>query len=390
MACGCDAPLEDDPGGKAQRLFGTSASEDGKVSEFGAWRTPPEGLAAPTLGPFGRERVALGRRLFFDKRLSANGRQSCGSCHLPQLAFTDSFHRSVGSTGELHPRNAQGLANVVYAGVLTWSDPRIRSLEDQALTPLFATHPIVELGNSEPGDGLLNRLRSAEDYAAAFDGAFPGEGLSVVTLASALSAFQSVILSGESAYDRWMRGDPDGMSVEAQRGATVFASEEAGCLSCHGGPLFDRPQRVTRVEDRYANIGLYDVDGEGSYPASSPGLSEVTGQLHHRGHFRIPSLRNVALTAPYMFDGSVETLDDAVRIHLDGGRSVASGPNAGDGRRNVWRSPLLKPRTLSEERTKDLLAFLRALSDETLASDPCLRPPAESRGACFLDTPVAP
>ncbi|HSO39042.1 MAG TPA: di-heme enzyme [Labilithrix sp.] len=383
----CRSPVDDGgaaaPTGDASTAP-DSASSDGEADGGFAWDLPP-GFPRPPVpadNPMTAEKVELGRRLFYDKTLSIDGTYACATCHVQSKAFTDGRARGLGVTGEMHARGAPGLANVGYMATLTWPNPILVLLEKQALLPLFGTSP-VELGLAGKEEELFARLRGDARYPALFARAFPSSGgaISLATITQALASFERTILSGRSPYDRLVI-DHDGstMSDSAKRGSELFFSEKADCYHCHGG--FNFTDSVVRadssfVETAFHNTGLYDVDGKGGYPAGSYGLFEFTGKAEDMGKFRAPSLRNVALTAPYMHDGSVATLEDVIEVYVRGGRAIADGPNAGDGATNPFKDGLVRPLPLTASDKQDLAAFLRSLTDESLLVDPRFGPPAD-------------
>jgi len=340
----------------------------------------PPGFPQPPVpenNPMNAAKVELGRRLFYDTRLSRNETQSCASCHLQELAFTDGLPQSVGSTGEVHPRGSMSLANSAYAPNLTWANPNLETLEAQAPGPIFGEFPIVELGMVGQEDLLLERLQGDDRYRALFPDAFPdapGDPVSVSNVMKALGAFQRTLLSGDSPYDRFRSGeDPDAMSESAKRGLTLFFSERAECFHCHGGFLLSSSvnhQGVVFPEVVFANNGLYNVDGRGAYPPGNTGLHEFTDDPRDQGKFKPPSLRNVAVTAPYMHDGSIPTLEAVVEHYAAGGRNVTDGPWVGDGRQSPVKSPFVRELDLTDQEKADLVAFLRALTDESFLTDP--------------------
>jgi cytochrome c peroxidase len=196
-------------------------------------------------------KVELGRYLFYDKRLSVNGEESCATCHKQELAFTDGRAVSVGATGVKHSRSAMGLVNVAYTAALTWSNPRMHDLEEQALVPMLGEHP-VELGLKE-GDGSLARLRGVAQYRELFARAFPDAGIDAITLANvtkALACFERSIISARSPFDRYHYDRDDGaVSETAKRGEVLFFSQPLSCFRCHGGfnlvaPLSRRRARL--------------------------------------------------------------------------------------------------------------------------------------------------
>jgi len=235
-------------------------------------------------------RVALGRRLFYDADLSADGTMACATCHEQKHGFAEGNRAHPGVTGEAGRRNVPGLANVGRRASLTWGDPTIRTLEAQALVPLLGTHP-VEMGMLGKERELPRRLGANPCYRALFRAAFPDEKgvIDVATVTRALAAFQRTLVSASAPYDGLAKG-------ALPAGRRVFA---ARCASCHSGPDLtdDRFHRVTDVQ-----------------PADR-GLGEITGKPADDGKFRTPSLRNVALSAPYFHDGASPTLAAAIERH---------------------------------------------------------------------------
>lgn len=327
------------------------------------WNLPP-GFPRPVVPPENQMSVAkaeLGRYLFYDVRLSVNGQQSCASCHRQELAFTDGLARAKGTTGELHPRSSMSLVNVAYVPSLTWANPAMDKLEEQALVPMFGTDP-VELGLKGQEERVLDSLRKAEVYQRLFSAAFPGDPrpIRMDTIANAIAAFQRTIISARSPYDRYRYGgDESALSEAAQRGEKLFFSgEKAGCSQCHGGWNFSGSVRYAggqKVESEFHNTGLYDT-----YRAPNTGIQEHTGKAADSGKFRAPTLRNIAVTAPYMHDGSIATLSEVIEHYARGGRSSA----------NPLKSSILHPLSLSPRDKMDLIEFLQSLTEEELLKDP--------------------
>jgi len=320
-------------------------------------------------------KVELGRRLFYDIRLSRDMTMSCASCHRQELAFTDGRSTSSGVTGELTARNSMSLANVGYLPVLTWANPMMQSLEQQALVPLTGQHP-TELGLAGMDEEVRTRLWSEPIYRRLFSEAFPearGE-ISLATITRALGAFQRTIVSVSSPYDRYRyEGDVNAISDAAIRGEALFFSERLECHHCHNGLHFSDTvlhERNRLGETAFHNTGLYNLDGRGAYPGNNTGLAEITGRPEDMGRFRAPGLRNVAVTAPYMHDGSIATLDEVIDHYAAGGRTVAGGPYAGVGRDNPLKSSFVPGFQLSERERSDLIEFLNALTDEQFLHDP--------------------
>ena len=363
----------------AAPMLGTEsvAGARGRQLRAPPWRWDlPEGIAPPPVppdNPMTPEKVALGRHLFYDRRLSGNESYSCATCHTRTLGFADSHARAVGSTGQTHPRGAPGLANVAWMGTLTWADPALRSLEEQALVPMFGSDP-VELGLAGLEDELLARLAATPRYDSLFAAAFPGqpEPVTLRNVTHALAAFERSLVSFDAPWDRARAGDRTAMSPAAHRGETLFLGDRLGCAGCHAPPFFTvatvggpRPPDST-----FFNVGLYDVGGTGRYPEGNEGLHGHTGRPGDMGRFRTPSLRNVAVTAPYMHDGSVGNLEDVLDLYARGGRAVSDGRNAGDGRANPHRSQRLGAFRLTARERADVVAFLTALTDRTFLVDP--------------------
>lgn len=328
----------------------------------------------PADNPMSRAKVELGRWLFYDARLSGNQTMSCASCHVQALAFTDGRARSVGSTGEMHPRGSMTLVNVSYASRLTWANQLLDKLEDQALVPLLGDNP-VEMGLGGHEDRTVALLREQSRYSALLEEAFPNDAdpHSLLNAVRAIAAFVRTINSFDSPYDRYLAGEESALSPSAVRGMDLFFSERLECFHCHGGFNFTDStthsnSRVDRVG--YHNTGLYNVDGNGAYPEDNTGLYDMTGERRDMGRFKAPSLRNIAVTAPYMHDGSVATLDEVIDHYARGGRLIEDGMHAGDGRLNPFKSEFVTGFELSESERADLVAFLHALTDEAVLTDP--------------------
>ena len=343
-----------------------------------AWVPPP---AVPADNPMSVAKVELGRHLFHDTRLSANGAMSCASCHDQARAFTDGQAVSKGVTGEVGTRSAMSLANVAYLPVLTWQNPQLTSLEVQALIPLFGEHP-VEMGLAGREQQLFAMFKSDATYRRLFAQAFPAEAgqgeaalYSLSTLTKALASFQRSLLSFDSPYDRYRYGgQKSALSAAAKRGEELFFGEKLECYHCHGGFNFTDNLKHARTpfpEVGFHNTGLYNEDGKGAYPKASPGIVEFTGEPRDAGRFRTPSLRNVAVTAPYMHDGSISTLSDVLRTHYArAGRAVHAGRAA-----NPLRSESIAGFEISETEIADVVAFLESLTDERFLSEPRHRSP---------------
>jgi cytochrome c peroxidase len=346
---------------------GGSTTVDVTQNSFPQFLTPADNAMS-------NDKVALGRFLFYDKRLSGNGTQSCGSCHHQDKAFTDGLPLAIGSTGEAHPRNAQSLTNVAYNATLTWANPSLSSLERQMLVPLFGTAP-VEMGvNDANKAAVLGRVAAVPGYASRFAAAFPGESSPINwdNIIKAISAFQRTLVSGDSKYDRYLQGRVLLLPSE-ERGMNLFFGEKAECFHCHGSFNFNDQvvHAGTRVlETPFHNTGLFNIAGTGAFPTPNRGVFEITAKAADMGKFRAPSLRNVAVTAPYMHDGSITTLVDVLAFYAAGGRNITTGPHAGDGRLNPFKDGLIQNIQLTEQDRSDIVAFLRTLTDESFLTNP--------------------
>lgn len=339
----------------------------------------PAPPAAPANNPLTPAKAELGRHLFHDPRLSGNGTQSCATCHDQARAFTEPLATSVGSTGEVHPRNAQMLGNAVYNTTFNWANPEVREFELQHVTPITGTEP-VELGVNDGNRAeMLARFRDDPQYQSLFAAAFPGEAnpYTLDHIIRALASFSRTLLSYRAPIDRYFAGDEGALTESAQRGMALFNSDRLECNQCHGGFNFSDSTRVSGNERPiFHNTGLYNIlvspDGVGdNYPPGNQGLFDFTGAPGDRGFMRAPSLRNIALTAPYNHDGSVASLAEVLDNYARGGRLVTSPPErAGDGSNNNLRDGEIHGFTLTEQEKADLLAFFDSLTDQDFITDP--------------------
>jgi cytochrome c peroxidase len=265
--------------------------------------------------------------------------------------------------------------NSVYNPVQTWANPALVELEDQALVPMFGEHP-VELGLSGMEDVLAARLAADPMYPSMFRAAFPDDAdpITVANVVRAIASFERTVLSGNSPYDRYTyQGDHTAMSESALRGQALFFGERLDCFHCHGGFNFtDGVMHGGTVitEVQYHNTGLYNLDGRGAYPEPNRGVYETSHDPRDMGAFRAPTLRNIELTAPYMHDGSIATLEEVLDHYGAGGRTIVDGPFAGVGAESPLKSIFVHGFTLTPEEREDTLAFLRALTDPGVLTDP--------------------
>jgi len=323
---------------------------------------------APDNNPVTSIKAELGRMLFYDGDLSFTGVMSCATCHEQKRSFTDPNKTRPGVFDDPGERNIQTLANVGYFNSLTWGGPQVDILEHQALIPIEGLKP-VEMGFNRGKEGdLPRRLKDQACYPKMFAAAFPekqGE-ISMDTITMALATFQRTLVSLDSPYDRYRRGDASAISAEAKRGEVLFRSKQ--CSSCHAGVHFT-DAAIPGLKPAEAFHALAPPK-PGNDLKGDTGLLRITQKIEDGYRFRTPGLRNVALSAPYMHDGEVATLADAIRHHY------AAAERQSDER--------LK-QTVSEAEIADLVAFLEALTDERFVSNPqfALPPP----GCPIADTP---
>ena len=336
--------------------------------------TLPNGFPTPPVpadNPMSDAKVELGRYLFYDTRLSGNGKQSCASCHDQARAFTDGRAQSIGSTGGIHPRGSMSLVNIAYAPALTWINPTKKFLEDQALVPMYGNRP-VELGLSRSGE-WIRPLSSDPVYQRLIPAAFDGErSLSSDLVVRALASFERSIVSARSPYDRYhFDRDDSAISDAAKRGEILFHSRPLSCFTCHGGVNFSAIVTANRPDGgvEYHNTGLYNLRGALSYPPGNTGVFEITHDPADVGKFKPPTLRNIAVTAPYMHDGSIDTLDAVIDHYAAGGRTISSGEYAGVGHDNPNKSATIRGFDISPEQRADLIAFLKTLTDDAVLTD---------------------
>jgi cytochrome c peroxidase len=309
-----------------------------------------------------------------DARLSRNGTMSCAMCHIPEQGFAAvELSTPVGIEGRSLSRNAPSLLNVAWVGQL-FHDGRAASLESQAWDPML--NPI-EMGNADVRE-VLERIRSLPDYAGQFEAAFDGKRAERDNVAAALSAYQRTLVAGNSRFDRWRYGeDKAALTQSEQAGFAVFAGK-GKCISCHtvgqrdalftDGRFHDtgigRLRQATQADPARAyavqlapgvtvQVPARDLANVSEAVQDDQGRFDITGKEADRYAYRTPSLRNLALTPPYMHDGSLPSIEAVIAFYQAGG---------GQG------SALLVPLALSEEETKDLAAFLRALNGDQVTA----------------------
>jgi cytochrome c peroxidase len=308
------------------------------------------------------ERVALGRLLFFDRRLSGDGTMSCATCHIPEEGFADGQPLSGAYPTSRHWRHTPNLLNVAYLQFLFW-DGRSHSLEDQASGPIQAAFEM-----NLPMAYLEERLRESPGYVHLFQQVF-GRLPDRQGIVAALADFQRTLVVHDSPFDRYLQGDAAALGTAGRRGLDIFFGERGGCAACHSGALLS--------DQQFHNIGVEETDSLRQDPLRrttrnffltqmglerqerDPGRFAVTRQADDVGAFRTPALRQIAETAPYMHNGSLATLEAVIDFFNAGG---GSDPD---------KSPKMQPRNFSAQEKEDLLAFLRSLSGTV----PRVRPP---------------
>lgn len=302
------------------------------------WQALPEQAPAPKDNPTTAAKVELGKHLFFDPRFSATGTVSCNSCHNVMAGGDDNRAVSMGVHGKTGGRSAPTVWNSAFSSVQFW-DGRAASLEEQAKGPVVAD---VEMGMASL-EAAMKRVRAIPGYRPMFEQAFPGEKdpMTIPNAAKAVAAYERTLITPNSPYDRYVKGDTTAMTAQQVRGMQTFAS--VGCTACHSGPAFNGPtlpegQGFFMKFPAFAGTA-YDA----KYKFSADlGRYDVTRQESDKNLFKVPTLRNIALTAPYFHNGAVKTLDEAVRV--------------------MAKTQLNKD--LSAAEVNDIVAFLNALSGE--------------------------
>jgi cytochrome c peroxidase len=273
------------------------------------------------------ERIALGKALFFDPRLSASNFISCASCHNPALGWSDGLKTANGHGMQKLDRSTPTILNTAFQAFQFW-DGRARSLEEQAVAPIIAKGEMAEIMEE-----LLKELNAVSGYRNLFEQAYPGEGINENTIARAIASFERTIISTESRFDRWLKGDKKALTLEEIEGFNLFKTK-ANCIACHSGFNF--------TDNGFHNIGLKSNDDDGRYKIKPVAIM--------KGAFKTPTLRDVALTAPYMHNGEYDTLEQVIEHYNRGG----------DKKDNL--SPNIKALDLTKQEQAKIISFLRALT----------------------------
>jgi cytochrome c peroxidase len=286
-------------------------------------------ITYPDNNPWSKAKEDLGRKLFFDPILSADNSISCSSCHLPEKSWTDGLPGSIGITKQALKRNSPSILNAGFQKTLFW-DGRAKSLEEQALMPIQDANEM-----DQSLEGLMEELKSHDDYREMFESAFSNSEITPERLAMAIATFERTLVSGETAYDRYWQGDKNAMSSAAVRGMNLF-SGKAKCSICHSGPFF--------TDHQFHNISFTKNKN-----IQDEGRKKITQEVFHDGAFKTPGLRGITSTAPYMHDGGLKSLKSVIEFYDQGGV-----PSKG-------KSPFIGPIGMNENEKNDLLEFLKAL-----------------------------
>jgi cytochrome c peroxidase len=287
-----------------------------------------------------QEKVALGRQLFFDERLSIDGSKSCYSCHVCEHGLTDGLPKAIGAGNKQLTRSSPTLWNIGYHKEFYW-DGRSNSLEAQAM----AAWKGGNMGAGEKTGEIAAKINALHDYKTQFQKVFQSDA-TPENMMKAIAAYERTIIGGNTPWDRWRAGDQSALSASAVRGWNIFQSIK--CNNCHDGILF--------TDQQYHNIGIGMDQKE-----PDPGRGKVTNRPEDTGAFKTPTLRDIAKSAPYFHDGSAKTLEEAVDIMLGGGK-----PNQYLDKKNLEAHKLLP------EQREDVLNFLRSLSVDCTLSKPPL------------------
>lgn len=297
-------------------------------------------LPVPAGNMLTEARVELGKRLFYDKQVSRTGEVACASCHLAENAFSDPRQFSIGVEGRVGGRNAPSIVNLAYNTSFFW-DGGAPTLEQQVIGPII--NPLeMDMTMGE----VVERLAQDSTYVNAFQDAYGTEPIPG-SLTKAVASFMRTIVSGDSRFDRYKQGDSKALDESEKRGMAIATGERGECFHCHVGFNF--------TNNDFRNDNLYAV-------YQDIGRAKVTELEEDVGKFKVPTLRNVALTAPYMHDGSLATLEDVVEHYSTGGIL------------NSNSDPTIQPLDLTADEKRDLVAFLKALTDESLVANPRFRP----------------
>jgi cytochrome c peroxidase len=319
LAASADRPL----------VVALAGASDASIASLKEEYRRPAAIPFPKDNPYTATKVDLGKKLFFDTRLSAANVLSCASCHNPAYSWGDGQPRGVGHGMKQLGRRSPSIVNAAFGEIFMW-DGRAASLEEQALGPIKTD---VEM--NLPIDQLMDRLKGISEYGPLFQAAFPREGIAPGAIAKAIATFERTVVSGRAPFDAWINGDEKAISDSAKNGFALF-NTKARCTACHSGWNF--------TDDSFHDIGLRDEDiGRGKFLPDIPKMQHA---------FKTPGLREVARRGPYMHDGSVPTLKTVVDLYGQGGVDRPS------------RSEDIRPLKLTDQEKTDLVSFLNTLTSE--------------------------
>jgi len=291
----------------------------------------------PDDNPITNSKVELGRFLFYDKQLSKDQTISCSSCHQPENAFSDAGKsKSIGIYGRIGKRNSPTLTNVAY-NLRYFAEGGVPTLELQAIAPLI---DILEMGINT--DTLVDRLKLDVQYKSKFKSAWGDEQITIERVTKSIASFERMLISSNSAFDKWRRGDENAISSSAKNGYEIFFGEKGDCFHCHNGFNF--------TDNGFHNTSLDSV-------TIDYGRYRVTLKDNDIAKFKTPTLRNIEKTFPYMHDGRFQTLEEAVNHYNSGGKHH---PNS---------DALMRPLHLTDQEKQDLVSFLKSLTDESFINN---------------------
>ena len=294
-------------------------------------------VPVPPDNPQTADKIALGKLLFFDPRLSGPNTVACATCHQPGKGMSDGVPRSLGVNGEL-ARNSMTIWNTAYMRTLHFDGNRA-SLEEQVDKAI----PGFAMAQEYPA--LIEELGAIPEYRDRFRSVFP-DGITQANIAKAVASFERSLLTYRSPFDRFRAGEKRALTAQQREGMDLFFSDRTGCSSCHAAPLF--------TDNAWHNLGVPQVGPK----ALDNGRADVTKNPADTGAFKTPMLRNIEQTGPYMHDGVFDTLEQVVAFYVAGGGPAAT------------KSPLIRPLALSAEEQQALVAFLRSLTDPSAQVDP--------------------
>jgi cytochrome c peroxidase len=307
---------------------------------------------------FSKAKAALGRYLFYDRRLSVNNTKACASCHAQQFSFTDNYARSIGAFGDLHQRNARPLINLIFEKYLTAADSALHFPEQQINNPMFNVSPI-EMGWAGSQEKIIRRIKDDSLYQLLFAAAFEddNEPYTIKNIQYAITSFVKTITSFNSPYDKfYYQNDEAALTPSQKNGMALFFSAKLKCSTCHGSINFNTGS--SEAKDNYFNTGLTNI----LQSSFDKGLYEKTNQQNDIGKYKVPTLRNLAFTAPYFHDGSIQSLDGVIELYEKGALDQkVTMPQ---------KSQFITGFKLTSLQRRDLIAFLLSLSDSSVIINP--------------------